>query len=157
MQRNVKRTTNTFLFISHTTNVLLFKFRCNILIGVRIIKEMPGTVTSGTPCIMGSLLVFYWHQTQKIIWLNSFKIFKIFLQVFENRVLVEIFGPKRDEVTGDWRKLHNEELNGLYFLNEVIPLCIHQFILPLYITVNTTTIKYNANATCFDLQQSSSG
>jgi hypothetical protein len=32
-------------------NVLLFKFRCNIFIGVRIIKEMPSSVTSGTPCI----------------------------------------------------------------------------------------------------------
>ena len=36
------------------------------------------------------------------------------LRVFENRVLRGIFGPKRDEVTGDWRKLHNEELNDLY-------------------------------------------
>ena len=36
------------------------------------------------------------------------------LQVFENRVLRSIFGPKRDEVTGEWRKLHNEELNDLY-------------------------------------------
>jgi hypothetical protein len=36
--------------------------------------------------------------------------------VFENRVLRRIFGPKRDEVTGEWRKLHNEEFNGLYFL-----------------------------------------
>jgi len=44
-------TTDTFLFISHTTNVLLFKFRYNIFIGVRIIKEMPGSVASGTPCI----------------------------------------------------------------------------------------------------------
>jgi hypothetical protein len=34
--------------------------------------------------------------------------------VFENRVLRRIFGPKRDEVTGEWRKLHNEELNVLY-------------------------------------------
>jgi hypothetical protein len=34
--------------------------------------------------------------------------------VFERRVLRRIFGPKRDEVTGDWRRLHNEELNGLY-------------------------------------------
>jgi hypothetical protein len=34
--------------------------------------------------------------------------------VFENRVLRRIFGPKRDEVTGGWRKLHNEELHGLY-------------------------------------------
>jgi hypothetical protein len=34
--------------------------------------------------------------------------------VFENRVLRIIFGPNRDEVTGKWRKLHNEELNDLY-------------------------------------------
>jgi len=50
LQRNLKRTTDTFLFISHTTNVLLFKFRCNIFIGVRIIKEMQGSVVSGTHC-----------------------------------------------------------------------------------------------------------
>jgi len=34
--------------------------------------------------------------------------------VFENRVLRRIFGPKKDEVTGEWKKLHNEELNDLY-------------------------------------------
>jgi len=43
--------TDKFLFISHTTNVLLFKFRCNIFIGIRIIKEMQGSVASGTSCI----------------------------------------------------------------------------------------------------------
>jgi hypothetical protein len=37
------------------------------------------------------------------------------LMVFENRVLRRLFGPKRDEVTGEWRKLHNEKLNDLYF------------------------------------------
>ena len=36
------------------------------------------------------------------------------LRVFENRVLRRIFGTKRDEVTGVWRKLHNEEINDLY-------------------------------------------
>jgi hypothetical protein len=36
------------------------------------------------------------------------------LRVFENRVLRRIFWPKRDEVTGEWRRLHNEELNDLY-------------------------------------------
>jgi hypothetical protein len=36
------------------------------------------------------------------------------LRVFENRVLRRIFGPKRDKVTGGWRKLYNEELHGLY-------------------------------------------
>jgi hypothetical protein len=34
-------------------------------------------------------------------------------EVFENRVLRRMFGPKRDEVMGDWRKLHNEELHNL--------------------------------------------
>jgi hypothetical protein len=36
------------------------------------------------------------------------------LRVFENMALRRIFGPRRDEVTGEWRKLHNEELNDLY-------------------------------------------
>jgi hypothetical protein len=47
----IRRTTDTFPFISHTTNVPLFKFRYNIFIGVRIIKEIPGSVASGTHCI----------------------------------------------------------------------------------------------------------
>jgi hypothetical protein len=40
--------------------------------------------------------------------------------VFENRVLRRIFGPKRDEVTGEWRKLHNEEFNDLYSSPNII-------------------------------------
>jgi len=40
--------------------------------------------------------------------------------VFENRVLRMIFGPKRDEVTGEWRKLHNEELNDLYCSPDIV-------------------------------------
>jgi hypothetical protein len=42
------------------------------------------------------------------------------LAVFENRVLNWIFGPRRDEVAGDWRKLHNEELHDLYSLPSII-------------------------------------
>jgi hypothetical protein len=42
------------------------------------------------------------------------------LRVFENTVLREIFGPKRDEVTGEWRRLHNEELNDLYSSSTII-------------------------------------
>ena len=36
------------------------------------------------------------------------------MRVFENRVLRRIVGPRKDEVTGEWRRLHNEELNDLY-------------------------------------------
>jgi hypothetical protein len=42
------------------------------------------------------------------------------LRVFENRLLRKIFGPKRDEVTGEWRKLHNEELRDLYSSPSII-------------------------------------
>jgi hypothetical protein len=42
------------------------------------------------------------------------------LRVFENRVFTRIFGPKRDEVTGEWRRLHNKELNDLYSSPNII-------------------------------------
>jgi hypothetical protein len=42
------------------------------------------------------------------------------LRVFENRVLRRVFWPKRDEVTGEWRKLHNEELSDLYSLQNIV-------------------------------------
>jgi hypothetical protein len=42
------------------------------------------------------------------------------LRVFENRLLRRIFGLKKDEVTGGWRKLHNEELHNLYTLPSII-------------------------------------
>jgi hypothetical protein len=41
------------------------------------------------------------------------------LRVFENRVVRRILGPKRDEVTGEWRRAHNEELYELYFSPEL--------------------------------------
>jgi hypothetical protein len=42
------------------------------------------------------------------------------LRVFENRVMRRIFGPKRDEVTDEWRKLHNDELHNLYSSPDII-------------------------------------
>ena len=52
----------------------------------------------------------YWHSDTWWLKLRE----ELRLRVFENRVLRRVFGPKRDEVTGEWRKLHNEELNYLY-------------------------------------------
>jgi hypothetical protein len=45
---------------------------------------------------------------------------KLGLRLFENRVLRKIFGPKRDEMIGNWRKLHNEELHNLYCSPSII-------------------------------------
>jgi hypothetical protein len=44
------------------------------------------------------------------------------LRVFENRILRKIFRPKRDEIIGDWRKLHNKELHNLYFSPKITRL-----------------------------------
>ena len=71
------RTTHTFLFISHTTNVLLYKFSCNISIGVGFIKEMPCSVASGTHCrkYRGKNLIRYVKN-------------KFFAQIFWKRIII---------------------------------------------------------------------
>ena len=53
--------------------------------------------------------IFYFGMTLYVILREEMK-----LWVFDNMVLRRIFGPRRDEVTGEWRRLHNEELNDLY-------------------------------------------
>ena len=53
-------------------------------------------------------VVLYWCETWSLTLREERR-----LRVFENRVLRRIFGPKRDKVTGEWRKLHYEELNNL--------------------------------------------
>jgi hypothetical protein len=46
------------------------------------------------------------------------------LRVFENRVLSRLFGPKRDEITGEWRTLHDDKLNDLYCSTKIIRVII---------------------------------
>jgi len=60
-------------------------------------------------------VVLYWCKTWSLILREELR-----LRVFENRVLRRIFGPERGEVTGEWRKLHNEELNDLYFSLNIV-------------------------------------
>jgi hypothetical protein len=60
-------------------------------------------------------VVLYLHETWSLTLREEHR-----LGVFENRVLRGIFGPKRDEVTGEWRKLHNEELRDLYSSPSII-------------------------------------
>jgi hypothetical protein len=52
--------------------------------------------------------------------LHGCETWSLTLRVFENRVLRRIFGPKRDGVTGEWRRLHNEALNHLYLSPHII-------------------------------------
>jgi hypothetical protein len=60
-------------------------------------------------------VVLYWCATWSLTLREEHRV-----RVFENRVLRRIFGPKRDEVTGDWRKLHNGELHTLYSSPNII-------------------------------------
>jgi hypothetical protein len=59
-----------------------------------------------THCVLSVSIVFLLFKVTNLKYVHR-------LRVFENRVLRGIFGPKRDEVTGEWRKLHNEELRDL--------------------------------------------
>ena len=56
------------------------------------------------------------------VWLLTYVIIdpSYSLRVFENRVLRRVFGPKRDDITREWRKLHNEELSDLYSLPNIV-------------------------------------
>ena len=59
--------------------------------------------------------VLYWCETCSLTLREERR-----LRVFENRVLKRVFGPKRDEVTGEWRKLYKEELRDLYLLPNIL-------------------------------------
>jgi hypothetical protein len=64
---------------------------------------------------VGSFVVLYGCETWSLTLREERR-----LRVFENRVIRRLFGPKRDAVTGEWRKLHNEELNHLYSLTNIV-------------------------------------
>jgi hypothetical protein len=61
------------------------------------------------------LVVLYGYETWSLTLREERR-----LRVFEHRVLRKVFWPKRDEATGKWRKLHNEELNDLYSLTNIV-------------------------------------
>ena len=63
------------------------------------------------------LPVVYWCKTWSLTLREELS-----LMVFDNKVLRRIFGSKRDEVTGEWRKIHNEELNGQHSSTNIIPV-----------------------------------
>ena len=65
--------------------------------------------------IYRSVIVWYVCETWSLTLREERK-----LRVFENRVLRRLFGSKRNEVTGEWRKLHNEELRDLYSLPNIV-------------------------------------
>jgi hypothetical protein len=72
----------------------------------------------GSVIILGNIkvaVILYGCETSSLTLRDEYR-----LRVFENRVLRRIFGPKRDEVTGGWRKLHNEELHNSYSSPSII-------------------------------------
>jgi hypothetical protein len=83
---------------------------CNVILNER--KPRTGFSTNVFHCVIPAYktiilpVVLYGRETWSLTLRDEHR-----LRVFENRVLRRIFGPKRDEVTGEWRKLHNEELH----------------------------------------------
>jgi hypothetical protein len=107
---------------SHGTHILLSIFETPTTWRARFLYLFPpGTGLSMQQYVQRpniftqELLVLYGCETWSLTLREEHR-----LRVFENRVLRRIFGPKRDEVTGEWRKLHNEELRDLYSSPSII-------------------------------------
>jgi hypothetical protein len=79
----IRRTADTLLFISHTTNVPLFKFRCTIFID-RIIKEMPGSVARGTHCTTYSIQSGFYFILYMILWFYIARVYKRGIPLLQN-------------------------------------------------------------------------
>jgi len=112
--------------------VLKYKLKVGLVIGCSIEEEIQSRLKSGNACcysvqniLSSSLLsknikikvyrttilpvVLYGCETWSLTLMEERR-----LRVFENRVLRRVFGPKRDELAGEWKKLHNVELNDFY-------------------------------------------
>jgi hypothetical protein len=90
-----------------------------------ILEKIKRRMNSGNACYHSSHNLLSSHLLSKNIKIRTYKTWSLTLReehilVFENRVPRRIFGPKRDEVTGEWRKLHNEELHNLYSSPSII-------------------------------------
>jgi hypothetical protein len=101
MQEEIKRRLNSGTACYHSVQKLLSSHLLSKILQVRICKTI--------------IMVVYRCEAWSLTLREEHK-----LGVFENRVLRRIFGPKRDGVTGRWRKLHNEELHNLYSSPSVI-------------------------------------
>jgi hypothetical protein len=102
-QEEIKRRLNSGNVSYHSVQNLLSSRLLSKNVKVRIYKTIMLPV------------VLYGYETWSLRVRDEHK-----LRVFENRVLRRIFGPKRDGVTGGWKKLHNEELHNLYSSPSII-------------------------------------
>jgi hypothetical protein len=103
IHEEIKRRLNSGNACYHSVQNLLFSRLLPKNLKIRIYKTIILPV------------VLYWCETWALTLREEHR-----LRVFENRVLRRLFGPKRDEVTGEWRKLHNEELRDLYSSPSII-------------------------------------
>jgi hypothetical protein len=104
MQEEIKSRLNSENACYHSVQSLLSSHILSRNVKVKIYKTIILPVLCG--CEIWSLTLREEHR----------------LRVFENGVIRSIFGPKRDEVTGEWRKLHSEELHNLYSSPDIIRL-----------------------------------
>jgi hypothetical protein len=106
-------------FLECTVSMRPFVTFCNVFLFLwwGVVSPLPNPQAGGLPLVgCPRLLIQYIY----VLPLSLTSKEEHRLRVFENRVLRRIFGPKRDEVTGGWRKLQNEELHGLYSLPSIV-------------------------------------
>jgi hypothetical protein len=101
-------------FLSFGTESFVFQFAIQKNIEIKIYRTI------------NSPVILYGCETMPFALKDEHR-----LRVFENRVLRGIFGPKRDDVTGKWRKLHNENIHDLYFSRNIVRVIKSRKMIPL--------------------------